>query len=886
MDSPARTKYDSYDSDSGDDESDVIIGIMGSTGSGKSSFINLLAGNGSVEVGHSLESQTSDIKRVRFVHPSGRWVTIVDTPGFDDSRVSNTEILKRIAKFLLDEYDNKRKLNGLLYFQRISDTRFGAQSQINLKMFRGICGADAYKNVAVLTTFWDKVDKEEGEKRELELKSNSKFFQPLVQGGATFMRHIRTLDGAQKVLEHIFTLAPTKVQITKEIREEGKSLEETTAGSVHREEVERLIAKHKKELAGLQAEIIALKSSDSEMRRELSTEKAEMQRDLASWEEEIAKLVQGDNRNNSLPPCGTVFAGIDQDKARDVFRFAYCAMYPPYLESIPSKYRTDISDIFDFTSLLQTTVTTFTKLPDLTRVFDSTEVRSMDDLVQRNRRLHAKVRSDKHIVSAGWSAISHLTLGMYFSKNIGHRDDWYTDAVFGQQQFTGVNPTSIIAASSRWLAEFATVSRVQRREDMADIINSDPKNFFVQDYSYFRSVVGLSSDADISSQGRYGCSSVVLFHLEPQGKLHPLAITLDYRGNMQKSVTIFNRRTSSSTAGNESDDWPWRYAKMCAQVSDWFRHEITVHLVHTHLLEEVLIVAARRTLPSSHIVLKLLQPHWQTTLSLNEAARAILVPKIIIGMTGFTDTQTYAFIKNAYLNFDWRGSYVPNDLPGRGFPLEQLGDARYHNYGYARNIAHMWKIIRKFVGTVLSAVYVEGDAQVASDPSIAAFCNEVCSVDGGQLASFSAIKTLDELIDFVTMCIHIAAPQHTAVNYLQQYYQTFVPNKPSCLLRPLPRTLAELQGFKEVDILAVLPSPHSRDWLLMAQVPYLLSMEVAADNTILHYAATTIKSSSTPTDIRNAAMIFKNDLQEFAHHRFRSTYLVMDPYRTAVSILI
>lgn len=225
-------------------------------------------------------------------------------------------------------YDNKRKLNGLLYFQRISDTRFGAQSQINLKMFRGICGADAYKNVAVLTTFWDKVDKEEGEKRELELKSNSKFFQPLVQGGATFMRHIRTLDGAQKVLEHIFTLAPTKVQITKEIREEGKSLEETAAGSVHREEVERLIAKHKKELAGLQAEIIALKSSDSEMRRELSTEKAEMQRDLASWEEEIAKLSRGledekklgkgldaeiskdrDNRNNSLPPCGTVFAG-------------------------------------------------------------------------------------------------------------------------------------------------------------------------------------------------------------------------------------------------------------------------------------------------------------------------------------------------------------------------------------------------------------------------------------------------------------------------------------------------------------------------------------------------------------------------------------------------
>ncbi|KIK57231.1 hypothetical protein GYMLUDRAFT_229519 [Collybiopsis luxurians FD-317 M1] len=484
---------------------------------------------------------------------------------------------------------------------------------------------------------------------------------------------------------------------------------------------------------------------------------------------------------------------------------------------------------------------------------------------------------------------------MYFSKNIGHRDDWYSDAAFGQQQFTGTNPTTITLASSRWIEDFGTAAHSQGRGDMVKLLNSDPENLFVQNHSDFRSIVGLPPNAEISCDGRYGCSSITLFHLESQGKLHPLAIILDYKGSTEESVVIFNRRTTADTPGDEAADWPWRYAKMCAQVSDWFRHELVVHLVYTHLVEEVLIVAANRTLPPSHIVLKLLEPHWKTTLSLNEAARSTLVPKIINEMTAFKDPETYAFIKDAYQRFDWVGSYVPNDLRRRGFPVEKLNDVKYHNYGYARNIARMWEILRKFVGTVLTKTYVGGDAQVAADLSIASFCRQVRSIDGGQLGTFPSIKTLDELIDFVTMCIHIASPQHTAVNYLQQYYQTFVPNKPSALFRPLPQSLAELQGYREKDILDALPSHRSRDWLLMAQVPYLLSMEVAEDSTILHYAATTINSNSTPRVIREAAEAFKYDLQVFAQtvsqyseelDDQQTPYLVLDPYRTAISILI
>jgi hypothetical protein len=146
------------------------------------------------------------------------------------------------------------------------------------------------------------------------------------------------------------------------------------------------------------------------------------------------------------------------------------------------------------------------------------------------------------------------------------------------------------------------------------------------------------------------------------------------------------------------------------------------------------------------------------------------------------------------------------------------------------------------------------------------------------------------------MCIHIAAPQHTAVNYLQQYYQTFVPNKPSALHTPLPRSLAELQNYTENDMLLALPIHKPRDWLLMAQVPYLLSFEAAEESTILHYATTTAHSRSVPEVIRHAAKALKSDLEEFIYttvqyskeldDHAKTPYLVLDPGKTAISILI
>ena len=159
-------------------------------------------------------------------------------------------------------------------------------------MFRELCGPAAYKNVLVLTTFWDQVPSHDvGVKREEQLKS--KFFAKLVEGGAQFMRHDCTVKSARKVLRHILPMLPTVTLIQTQIRDQGLSLIETAAGSVHSKEVEKALANYKKEIADLKAEMETVIKSNNAARQELEKELAGLQKSLAAREQEHAELKMG-----------------------------------------------------------------------------------------------------------------------------------------------------------------------------------------------------------------------------------------------------------------------------------------------------------------------------------------------------------------------------------------------------------------------------------------------------------------------------------------------------------------------------------------------------------------------------------------------------------------
>jgi len=555
--------------------------------------------------------------------------------------------------------------------------------------------------------------------------------------------------------------------------------------------------------------------------------------------------------------------------------------YPPHLDIIPKVDQVSLLEIFDFMRLLDTGTLIGTLIPDkiLDFIHDHPEGAKVDAIETRNNELHR----DKEDI--------------FDEENIGNRPDWWTDKVFAQQQFVGPNPTTIQQASPQWVMQFA--EDAQGNDEMYRLISShDANSFYIQDCSYFRAAIGADAHADMTSNDgtRRLCAAVTLFHLTEQGTLHPLAIAIDYKGSLRESVVIFNKRASPSDP-EPKDDWPWRYAKTCAQVSDWLRHEVTVHLVNAHLVEEVTIVAAHRAFPIDHPVYQLLQPHWLKTLSINAAARASLVPNVVTRIVGVTDPQLYSFVRDAYRRFDWTGQYVPTSLEATGFPTEELPhNPKFHNYAYGRNMVLMWQTLRKFVAAIIAINY-KSNEDVAIDEHIDAWTKEMQSDDGGQLKSFPEIKTIEALVDAVTMCIHIASPQHTAVNYLQSYYQTFVINKPSALFAPLPKTLDELTKYTEEDLMAAYPVNHPREWLLASHLPHLLSYRVAEDQNLVNFALSTAKLATLNNQdaVAAAAAQLYADLMELRNVFKQNSldmddqtkpYDVMDPQVTAVSILL
>ncbi|KAK8076876.1 hypothetical protein PG996_003046 [Apiospora saccharicola] len=502
--------------------------------------------------------------------------------------------------------------------------------------------------------------------------------------------------------------------------------------------------------------------------------------------------------------------------------------------------------------------------------------------------------------------------------NIGNLKDWYSDARFAQQFFTGTNPTTIKQAGE-WTQIFIDAATDPRDGRMRDMISQraaqSPESLYVQDYSYFRKAAGTEdfrcAFEETYEEGgqtkkrtayRYALASVCLFNLTDRGALEPLAIIIDWRGSAKESVFIYN---SELNVDEQKGDWAWRYAKTCVQASDWIQHNVTVHLCRTHLVEEAVIVAANRTLPQEHDVYQLLYPHWLKTLSLNAAARSVLIPFVVAPLMGLPDTNVYQFLRWEYDNYDFQGSYIPKDLETRGFPTDRLNDLKYHNYAWARCIHSMWYKIRNYVEEMLRLKYTSADpdAEVRADDCVQAWSREMrapVSEQGANLRSFPELTSFGALVDCVTMCIHIASPQHTSVNYLQNYYQAFVVNKPPSLYRAPPTSREQLLAYTERDLVAALPMNRPHEWLLASHIPYLLSFKPGDKESLIIYAASKYhvykcKTSEKERKIKEAAARFYEMLarseSEFKYYGESTddqtiTYDVLSPSWNAVSILI
>ncbi|KAH7189594.1 uncharacterized protein B0J16DRAFT_117437 [Fusarium flagelliforme] len=256
-------------------KNDIFIAVMGITGSGKSSFIAKCSGK-KIEIGHSQNSCTSVVDVYPYEVSPDCTVYMIDTPGFDDSDKTDTQVLREIAAWLSDSYQHKILLHGIIYLHRISDIRMQGSARQNLMTFQRLCGTDALRKVILASTMWDITPSEDAVRREAELKETPAFWGWMLEQGSSCHRYNNTADSARQI---VLSLTDQKAEILTDIQEQlvdrGLSLGETSAGQSLNSAIRREMRKLAKARKALEEDIKAAE----EMQDKRTQEALQQERD-------------------------------------------------------------------------------------------------------------------------------------------------------------------------------------------------------------------------------------------------------------------------------------------------------------------------------------------------------------------------------------------------------------------------------------------------------------------------------------------------------------------------------------------------------------------------------------------------------------------------------
>ena len=177
---------------------------------------------------------------------ASRTIYLIDTPGFDDTSRSDTEVLREIAGWLTAFYNNKVLLHGIIYLHRITDVRMQGSAKKNLLMFKKLCGDDALRKVVLTTTMWDKVPDREAEDREQQVIDTPEFWGFMVSKGSTVHRHNNTAESAIQIIEELARDNSTvTLNLQNQMVNQNQTLRETAAGR----ELELELAKERQKWA-------------------------------------------------------------------------------------------------------------------------------------------------------------------------------------------------------------------------------------------------------------------------------------------------------------------------------------------------------------------------------------------------------------------------------------------------------------------------------------------------------------------------------------------------------------------------------------------------------------------------------------------------------------
>jgi len=233
---------------------------------------------------------TSKVQPYSFEH-LGKTITLVDTPGFNDTNRTDTEVLKEIADWTSKTYKNGQLLSGIIYLHPITHTRMEGSAMKNLRMFQKLCGQEVLENVLLTTTQWSNVNPVEGQAREENLRDEG-LWGGLIGKGAMLQRFHGTRESGLELIHKLMSNTRKPLDIQDQIVEQRMTLLETEAGKFLNEGLAAQEKKFKEELESLEKQLReAIEAKDDEMNQILTAGQERAQAKLERAEAEQRWLV-------------------------------------------------------------------------------------------------------------------------------------------------------------------------------------------------------------------------------------------------------------------------------------------------------------------------------------------------------------------------------------------------------------------------------------------------------------------------------------------------------------------------------------------------------------------------------------------------------------------
>ncbi|KAM6956270.1 polyunsaturated fatty acid 5-lipoxygenase [Aplochiton taeniatus] len=382
-----------------------------------------------------------------------------------------------------------------------------------------------------------------------------------------------------------------------------------------------------------------------------------------------------------------------------------------------------------------------------------------------------------HMFQSSWSDFADFERIFVRIKNTISEyvmEHWQEDFMFGYQYLNGCNPVMIQKCTK--LPHKFPVSH----EMVADCLERnltleqeiEAGNVYIADYEIMDDISPNSTDP---CTVQYLASPICLLYKNIQNKILPLAIQLGQTAGKDNPIFL-----------PSDGQYDWMLAKIWVRSSDFHIHQTITHLLRTHLISEVFGVAMFRQLSSVHPVYKLLIPHVRFTIAINTKAREQLICEcgIFDKANGTGGGGHVELIQKAMKSLTFKSLCFPEYFKARG--TDNPDELPY--YFYRDDGIRVWEATRSFVSDVVS-IYYTSDETLQDDEEIQAFVKDVCSFGMQDLDHCEfpkLLKTLEELVEYLTVVIFTASAQHAAVNFGQYDWCSWIPNSPSTMRRPHP----------------------------------------------------------------------------------------------------